>query len=403
MKTAPPGWLSSVSADPEALIKEARRRQHRRYLAVGLAVVVMLAGAVGVTVSVTGPGGHAPSHQGTRRVPTPRGKSPSSSAVFARSAMPRFFADAVTTGEGNESLQVRASANGRLLAQEEHMTGVYGLAATGADSFVIALQAGAGCAARLYRVQLNGQGHPGGLSPVGPELHGLVWSLAASAGGGIIGYAVSGCAKGDPGYIGIFNTRTGRSGQWNDVNLGGVSPGNVAMQGALSMSASGGSLAFTGWDVAGDGRYTSQVVRVLSTTAPAGTVAERSHVVLSRPVSQPELTAASLSPGGTFFYLATQTGSRTGRVTDVARYRTSTGEFLGNLASLRGTPTQMRSPMALDVSGRFLLVPYSLDPGDLPTLKVAGIDVTTRAVVALTIQLPGTAGMDPETGMNTAW
>ena len=401
MKTAPPGWLPNVGADPEALIKEARRRQHRRYLAVGLAVVVLLAGAVGVVISVTGPGGHAPSRQ-VPRLPTPRGKS-TSSAAFARSAMPQFFADAVTTGEGNESLQVRASSNGRLVAQEAHMTGVYGLAATGADSFVVALQVGGGCAARLYRVHLSGQGRPGALSPVGPELHGLVWSLAASAGGGIVGYAVSGCAKGDPGYIGIFDTRTGRSGQWSDVSLGGTSPGNVAVQGALSMSANGELLAFTGWDVAGDGRYTSQVVRVLSTTAPAGTVAERSHVVLSRPVSQPELTAASLSPGGAFFYLATQTASRTGRVTDVARYRTSTGEFLGNLASLRGTPTQMWSPIALDVSGRFLLVPYSLSPGDLPTLKVAAIDVTTGAVMALTIQLPGTAGMDPETGMNTAW
>ena len=105
MKTAPPGWLSSVGADPEALIKEARRRQHRRYLAVGLAVVVMLAGAVGVTIRLTGPGGHAPSRQ-VPRLPTPKGKSTSSSAAFARSAMPRFFADAVTTGEGNESLQV---------------------------------------------------------------------------------------------------------------------------------------------------------------------------------------------------------------------------------------------------------------------------------------------------------
>jgi len=59
--------------------------------------------------------------------------------------------------------------------------------------------------------------------------------------------------------------------------------------------------------------------------------------------------------------------------------------------------------MALDASGRFLLVPYSLNPGDLPRLKMAGIDVTTRTVMTLTIQLPGTAGMDPETGMNTAW
>jgi len=83
MKTAPPGWLASVGADPEALIKEARRRQHRRYLAVGLAVVVMLAGAVGVTISVTGPGGHAPSRQ-VPRLPAPRGRP--------RTARPRLVA-----------------------------------------------------------------------------------------------------------------------------------------------------------------------------------------------------------------------------------------------------------------------------------------------------------------------
>jgi hypothetical protein len=92
-----------VGADPEALIKKARRRQHRRYMA----IVVMLAGAAGIAVSVTGPGGHTPSRQGPRHLPTP------SSAVSARSAMPRLFADAVTTGEGNGSLQVRASASGR--------------------------------------------------------------------------------------------------------------------------------------------------------------------------------------------------------------------------------------------------------------------------------------------------
>ncbi len=394
MKAAPPGWRPGVGADPEALIpealiREARRRQHRRYMAVGLAIVVVLAGAVAVTVGVTGPGGQAPSRQGPRRLPTPP------SAVSARSAMPRFFADAVTTGEGNGSLEVRASSSGRLVAQEEQ-AGVYGLAATGAGRFVIALQVGDGCAARLYRVQLSGQGRPGGLLPVGPELHGLVSSLAASAGGGIIGYAVSGCAKGDPGYIGIFDTRTGRSRQWSDV-----SPGHVAIGGALSISASGGLLAFTGWDVAGDGRFTSQVVRVLPTTAAAGTVAERSHVVLSRPVSAPELGAASLSPGGAFLYVCT----RTGRVTDVAAYRTSSGEFLADLASLRGSPTQMSPSMALDTSGRFLLVPYSLNPAGAgsPTLKVAGINIATRAVMTLTIQLQRTAGMDPQTGMNAAW
>jgi hypothetical protein len=396
MKTARSGWLPDVGADPEALIKEARRRQRRRYLLVCLVIVVLLAGAAGVTVGVAGLSGHRPSRPGPRGLPSPGNEGTSSSAG---SAMPRFFADDLTFGEGNGSLEVRASANGRLVAQEEHMAGVSGLAATGDDSFVIALQAGDGCTARLYRVRLGGQGRPGGLSPVGPELHGLVWSLAAGAGGGVIGYAVSGCAKGGPGYIGIVDTRTGRSRQWSDVDVGGESAGSVATSGALSISASGGLLAFTGWNVAADGRFTSQVVRVLPATAAAGTVAERSHVVLSRPVSQPELAAVSLSPSGALFYLSAHSGA----TTTVAEYRTSTGRFVEDLASLRGTPAPMQPSMALDTSGRFLLVPYSLNQASRPTLKVAMIDITTRAVTTVLIQLPGTAGMDQQTGMNAAW
>jgi hypothetical protein len=399
MKTAWPGWRPGADADPEALIKEARRRQHRRYLMVGLVIVVLLAGAAGITAGVTGLSGHGPGRQGPRGLPSPRDEGTSSSAASARSAMPRFFADDLTFSEGNGSLEVRASANGRLVAQEEDMAGVYGLAATGDDSFVIALQAGDGCTARLYQVRLGGQGRPGGLSPVGPDLHGLVWSLASDAGGGVIGYAVSGCAKGDSGYIGIVDTRTGRSRQWSDVGVGGESAGNVATSGSLSISASGELLAFTGWNVAADGRFTSQVVRVLPTTAAAGTVAERSHVVLSRPVSQPELTAVSLSPSGDLFYLSTESG----RTTTVAEYRTSTGSFVEYLARLKGTPAPMQSSMALDTSGQFLLVPYSLSQASHPMLKVAMIGITTRAVTTVMIQLPRTAGMDQETGMDAAW
>jgi len=403
MKTARSGWLPDAGADPEALIKEARRRQRRRYMMVCLVIVVLLAGAAGVTAGVTGLRGHGPSRQRPHGLPPSGDAGTPSSVASARSAMPRFFADDITFSEGNGSLEVRASADGGLVTKEEHMAGVYGLAATGDDSFVIALQAGDGCTARLYRFRLGGQGRPGGLSPIGPELHGLVWSLTADGGGGVIGYAVSGCAKGGPGYIGIVDTRTGRSRQWSDVGVGGESAGNVAVSGALSISASGGLLAFTGWSVAADGRFTSQVVRVLPTTAAAGTVAERSHVVLSRPVSQPELTAVSLSPSGSLFYLS----ARSGRTTTVAGYRTSTGGLVADLASLGGTPPPAWSPMALDTSGRFLLVPYSLSQASRPmlhvVLKVAMIDITTRAVRTVIIQLPGTAGMDQYTGMDAAW
>ena len=51
MKTISPSWLPD--ADPEALIKEARRRQRRRRVAIGLALAVILG-------SVAGPGCHAP-------------------------------------------------------------------------------------------------------------------------------------------------------------------------------------------------------------------------------------------------------------------------------------------------------------------------------------------------------
>jgi hypothetical protein len=407
MTTAAPRRLPDAGADPEALIKEARRRQRRRRTAIGLAVVVLLAGTAGIAVSLTGPGGHSPGRQAPRRLPA----SPATSAAaFGASGLPRFFADAVITGEGNSSLEVRASGSGALVAQEEHMTGVLALAAAGADSFVFALQVGDGCAAQIYRIQLNGKGQPGAPAPVGPELHGLVWSMAADADGRVIGYTTSGCEKGDPGYIRVYDTRTARSRQWSDVNVG-LSPGNVAVSGgALSMSASGRLLAFAGADVAGNGRTTSQVVRVLPTTAPAGTVAERSHVVLSRPESGSTLAAASLTPSGASFYLCTQTWSRTGHVTEVARYRTSDGALQQDLTSLRGTRTYMGCSMALDASGQFLLVPYSLNPrvevspaSLYAMLKVAEINTTSGAVRTLTISLPGAGGMSPPVGMDAAW
>jgi hypothetical protein len=389
VKTILPGW--QPLADPEALIKEARRRQHRRHMAIGLAVV-LLAGAAGITVGLTGAAGHSSGDRGPRR---PAALRAPSSGAFARAAFPAFFADAVITAEGDESLEFRASASGAVVAQDENMPGPLALAAIDTDSFVIAVQVGLGCATRLYRVQLSALGRPGGLSPVGPELRGEVLSLAASAGGSVIGYAVSGCVSGDPEYIGVFDTRTQRSRQWGDVD--------VTQGEALSMSGNGDLLAFTGWNVRGSGVGTSQYVRTLPTGAPAGTVAERSRVVLSRTVSQSDLGTASLSPSGTSFYLCTQTGA----LSHVAEYRTSTGELQRDLASLRGNPAQPSCSMAFDTSGQFLLIPYSVVPAvrpmGHPILRLAEIDIATRAVTTLTVQLPASAGMDPAMGMIAAW
>ena len=75
MRIAPPGWLPDARTGPEALIKEARRRQRRRWLAVGVAVAVVLAGVAGVAAGVAGhrpgPRGHPGSQVAARPAATP--------------------------------------------------------------------------------------------------------------------------------------------------------------------------------------------------------------------------------------------------------------------------------------------------------------------------------------------
>ena len=66
MRIGPPDWLPDARTEPEALIKEARRRQHRRWLAVGVAVAVVLAGVAGVAAGVAG---HQPGRPGPRSHP----------------------------------------------------------------------------------------------------------------------------------------------------------------------------------------------------------------------------------------------------------------------------------------------------------------------------------------------
>ena len=55
MTAAPPGWLPAAGAGPEAVIREARRRQHRRWLAIAVAAATAISGA-GAAIWGTGIG-----------------------------------------------------------------------------------------------------------------------------------------------------------------------------------------------------------------------------------------------------------------------------------------------------------------------------------------------------------
>lgn len=408
MNLAGTGHIPHAGADVEAqaLIEEARARARRRRARIAVAVVCAAALAAGTIAASGGFSGSRP------RAPARTGPA---DAVTGLAALPRYFLYAQQSQGNYGWLQIRESATGKLVAQPHPQPPdylpPYGLAATGPGSFLVGMMTPSDCATRFFRWRLDDQGRPGALTPVGPTLPGELTAMAASAGGGLIGYAIddSGCKTGGTSrgvYLGVLDAHSGRTRQW--------SQGFRITQ--LSISANGRLLAFTdttGRPVQGGMMITGMQVRVLAADASPGTVAERSRVVArtAADFSPSGSTAVLLSPSGTSFYLCSQPLSlqRPGasRIVETARivgYRTATGTTTGVLATFtasyvppRGVsyyaPTVGCSSMALDPSGRFLLVPYREMPLNLEAdnssarVSAAIVDTTTGARSDWTLQL----------------
>jgi len=394
------------SAEAEALIAEARARARRRRRRIALAVLGAVAVAAG-TLTATGV------FDGGRPAASASGGAGGAAAVPP--GPPPYFIDATSTGSAYSSPEIRASATGRLVAStpigsDPRLRGYdppYGLAATGPDSFVVGLMTPTDCATQFFRFTINGHGQPGPLTQVGPTRPGDLTSMAVAAGGGLIAYVIngSGCPKlGHASYLGVFDPMTGRTRQWTDV------PAYVSQ---LSMSANGRLLAFSQQltkpvpQSKGAFQITGSQVRVLATDAAPGPLEARSRVAASFSAQESQFTAPAvlLSPTGTSFYLCAQPfafpkrGVR--KITNTASivvYRTATGKATGVLASWAtsypisadgagsGTapPAPSCSTMALDPSGRFLLVPYLATPGDpsqtsTGSLTAARINTATGA------------------------
>jgi hypothetical protein len=417
---------AGATAEAEVLIEEARaraRRRRRRIAVVVVCAAVLAAGTMAAAVGLSS------------GRPTAGARNRAGGAVAGLASAPRYFIDATQSdGSAYGWLEIRESATGKLVANPRQpvipMAGAYlppyGLAATGPRSFVVGMMTPSDCATRFFRMQLDDQGRPGALTPVGPTLPGTLSAMAASAGGGLIGYAIddSGCHKGggSPGaYLGVLDVRSGRTRQWTDA---------FSDLSQLSMSANGRLLAFThetGVPAQGGGlMITGTQVRVLSTDAAPGTVAERSRVVARTPANFSAFSGTSvlLSPSGTSFYLCSQpfTLARPGarQIVENARiiaYRTATGKATGVVATFSGSiiPSSKGggfyltlgcSTMALDASGRFLLVPYMEapvnqdDPYSAGVVRAAVINTSTGAKSAWTLQF-GQGGAPSQ--MTVAW
>jgi len=371
------------------------------------AVVLVLA-ACGAPSSNTGAAAAVASASASASAPAP---APTPSAG-AHAAPPRFFADLVQGEPGGQSqLQVRDSATGRLVAQDRQIL-ASGLAAlAGGRTFVVAEQVGNSCFTRLYRLRLNGRGEPGKPVPLPvPRLHGVLVSLTASGTGSMLGYATSGCAKGEPGFIGVIHVPSGRTTRWGRVNLGDGNPGNVALNGALSLSSNGRLLAFPALRLSANSTITGQDVRVLSVDAPPGTVAQRSRIVRSGPYppAHPLLASAVLSPDGRTLYTCTALAPAGHAVRLSAD--DSSGRLRRTLATLSvprsSRPAAGTCPIALDGHGRYLLVPYAVryppNPQAGPEARVAMLDISTGRITVLKVSLPA-GGMQPASGLLIAW
>jgi hypothetical protein len=127
MRIAPPGWLPDARTEPEALIREARRRQRRRWLAVGVAVAAVLATVAGVSAGVAGhppgrpgPRGHlrpqVAARQGAAPAPIPRSVGttllmwPAGYPAFGPGGGPPAYVDDLSTGRLTQSQQPAISA-----------------------------------------------------------------------------------------------------------------------------------------------------------------------------------------------------------------------------------------------------------------------------------------------------
>ena len=387
---------AATTAEAEALIAEARARARRRRRRIAVAVL----GAVAVAAGGLAAAGGFP---GSRLAASARSRT---AATAEPSGPPAYFLDATAS----HSPEIRVSATGTVVApipigNVPALRGYdppYGLAATGPGSFVVGMMTPSDCSTQFFRFRLNGQGRPGALTPVGPTLPGDLSSIAASAGGGLIAYEIDGdgCANARNlgSYLGVLDVSTGRTRQWTGV---------PRYSGQLSMSADGRLVAFSQslTKPGADGGYqiTGYQVRALATDAAPGTVAARSRVAarISPEDSFFSPPTVLLSPAGTSFYLCTQPfalakpgNNRVTETATIVAYGTATGKPTRVVATWAASyvnrtgyaPMALScSSMALDTSGRYLLVPYRqtfLHPGDEysgGSLTVARISIATGA------------------------
>jgi hypothetical protein len=380
--------------------------------------LIPLAAAGAVAVIVVGLAVAAPLLRPASRQGTGQDGGNAGAAPGPAPAMPPFVVDA--PGGFNPSidstLRVYAIATGAVVGTVSPPPGTMFsevAALAGGRTFVAAASAITGqCRAALYEFSLNGQGQPGPLTSLHVTVPGEFNQgndLSVTPDGRTIAYATAlpGCyydpsgggnpPSDNPGEIGVINLATGQSRTWATSS---------SFTTSLALSADGRQLAFTQWNFAsapltGTAQPSGQlaagtVIRILPTSAPAGSADQYSTIV-----SQPAVAAwAALSDDATSLYACVvPAGASLGSAT-VKYYAENLAD--GRQQLLASFPGQQQGVCAAspDTSGSYLLIQLMNASDDNGPPRLAVISLRTGVLTSLPVgDFVGLAG----TTASMAW
>lgn len=315
------------------------------------------------------------------------GRSPSTGTrAGQRSQFPEFT---IVDNDGS-GLQVVRTETGRVTGAVAAPAGRAFSTVAAADDRTFLVVAGAvqnqpsahpNCRTFLYKLTLSDTGQPSPLTLLpgtAPRDYDPT-ALAVSADGRIAAFSAYRCpavgetiAGSQPfGAIYLVSLATGQVTRHWSYTAGEDNPTD------LSLSADGSRLVFSSFVTS-----KMQVVRAIATSSPGGTVDAASRVVL-READPVSLDAVVMSPDGQTLYACTTYGAVS---ITLAAYATSDGHRTRVLRTW-GNPSGTYCPLAMDPSGRYLLVVVAAEsPAPLRARRNAKGDVqvkTGRPVVPL--------------------
>ena len=244
------------------------------------------------------------------------------------------------------------------------------------QTYVVAALAPEGCSTTLYRFTLAANGTPSAMTAFTTIDRQIwdPWELAVSAGARFVAFQTRACrsqpgpdSNGERGTLSVLNTATGRTKRWvYRIPADGFVPGT----GNVSISANGSVVGFSN--------------EVVDTSAPAGSLAARGHVVATNGEFGPSTIVGGLnvSPDGktaSFATFQTANNKPVWSSWQLRSYDLATGQtrLVRDIRGTEGGP----AAVTFDPTGRYMLIESVINTGSatkpLPATKLVRLNLAT--------------------------